>query len=107
MTSTARAQLSIRVQILDDNNNASGFPITVVGREYYTLRKLIDAGDRGISLMDHIGPRISHYIFKLRKHGIAIETRDEKHGGDYPGYHARYRLCSRLSVLQELGKVAA
>ncbi len=107
MSAAARQQLRIRVQLLDDNNAPSGFPITIVGREYWTLRKLIDAGDVGVSSLENVGPRVSHYVFKLRGYGFAIETVNEKHGGAYPGHHARYRLLSKLLVLEEAGKLAA
>jgi hypothetical protein len=98
---------SMRVQILDDNNEVTSSPITVIGRECWTLRKLIDAGDKGVSSLDNIGPRTSHYVYKLRGYGFAIETVHEKHGGDFPGSHARYRLHNKLHILSDMVKVAA
>jgi hypothetical protein len=107
MSASGRAHLQIRIQLLADDDTPSGFPITIVGREYWTLRRLIDAGDRGVSSLDNIGPRVSHYIFKLRGYGLVIETVVERHGGTYPGHHARYRLHSKLQVLEEAGRLAA
>lgn len=92
---------TMRVQILDDNNEVSGQPITLIGRECWTMRKLLDAGSRGVSSLDNIGPRLAHYIFKLRSYGFAIETVHEKNGGDFPGSH------SNLQILSDVSKVAA
>lgn len=97
---------TMRVQILDDNNEVIGQPITLIGRECWTLRKLLDAGSRGVSSLDNIGPRLAHYVYKLRSYGFAIETVHEKHGGDFPGSHARYRNHSNVVVLEDR-KVAA
>ncbi|RDJ12435.1 winged helix domain-containing protein [Rhizobium grahamii] len=107
MSVSNRAHLRIRIQLLDDDSNPTGFPITVVGREYWILRKLVDAGEAGVSSLENIGPRVAHYVFKLRGYGLAIETIIEKHGGAYPGHHARYRLHSKLLVLDEAGRLAA
>ncbi|WP_405049298.1 hypothetical protein [Rhizobium sp. BK661] len=84
MSAAARQQLRIRVQLLDDDNSPIGFPITIIGREYWTLLRLIDAGD-----------------------GLAIETIIQKHGRAYPGHHPRYKLHTKLDVLEEAGKLAA
>ncbi|MGY5793685.1 winged helix domain-containing protein len=107
MSSSVRQHLRIRVQLLDDAEVPVGLPLTIVGREYWTLRKLIDAGETGVSSLENIGPRVSHYVFKLRGYGLAIETIIEKHGGAYPGHHARYMLHSKLRVLEDAGKLAA
>lgn len=92
-------QSIIKVQILDDNSDPVGFPITLRGRERWTMERLIAAGASGVSSLDNVGPRTSHYIFKLRGHGFAIETRYEPHGGEFPGHHARYHLHTKVSVL--------
>ncbi|PDT47466.1 hypothetical protein CO661_12045 [Sinorhizobium fredii] len=99
MTKAGRAQLSLRVQILDDKEEPVGLPITVVGREAWALNHLVSAGERGCTPIDQPGPRWSHYTWKLRGYGFAIETIHEKHGGPFPGTHARYRLGSKVSVL--------
>jgi hypothetical protein len=35
----------------------------------------------------------------LRKFGFVIETVPERHGGNFPGNHARYVLRSRVVIL--------
>lgn len=107
MTKAVKPYYSLRVQPFDDNNEPSGLPITVTGRECWTLRKLIDAGAKGVSSLDNIGPRVSHYVFKLRGYGLAIETIHEKHGGDFPGTHARYRLHAKVTILEVSDRRAA
>ena len=107
MTQLSRLQRSIRVNVLNDNNEPCGFPVTFVGREAYTLRKLIDAGERGISSLDHVGIRLSHYVMKLRRAGITVETVPTAHDGDFPGVHGVYKLRSRVRVLEDNTRVAA
>ncbi|WP_085043801.1 winged helix domain-containing protein [Ensifer aridi] len=107
MTKVSRNQRNIQVNILNDNNEPCGLPVTLVGREAFTLRKLLDAGDRGISSLDHVGIRLSHYVMKLRRAGITVETVPTEHGGDYPGVHGVYKLRSQLSVLKDNTRAGA
>ncbi|QGJ73793.1 hypothetical protein [Sinorhizobium meliloti] len=107
MTELSSRQQTIRVNILNDNNEPCGFPVTFVGREAYTLRKLIDAGERGISSLDHIGIRLSHYVLKIRRAGITVETVPTSHGGAFPGHHGVYKLRSRLRVIEDKTRAAA
>ena len=102
MTIGSKPRFQTRVNILDDNGEAMGQPMTITGRECWTLRSLIDAGQKGITAFDNIGPRLSHYVFKLRGYGFAIETVHETHGGDFPGNHARYVLHSKIQVLDHV-----
>ena len=74
--------------------------LTVRGRDAWALKKLIEKGEGGISAFDEIGPRLSHYIFKLRKAGLTIETKDESHGGAFAGTHGRYVLRTPLQVVE-------
>lgn len=99
MTIAGKAQAKIQVQIMDDNNAPVGFPVTLRGRERWTMERLMAAGRFGVSSFDNLGPRTSHYIFKLRGYGFSIETKSEPHGGEFPGYHARYHLQSKVSVV--------
>lgn len=69
------------------------------GRDAWALAALIDAGERGVTPLSHVGPRWSGYIFNLRKAGLVIETIHEHHGGPYAGRHGRYVLRSRLTVV--------
>lgn len=107
MTASGKAQQTIRVQILDDNNEPVGFPVTLRGRERWTMERLIAAGAAGVSSLENVGPRLSHYIFKLRSYGFAIETRYEPHGGDWPGHHARYFNRSNVAIVADAGRAAA
>ena len=74
--------------------------IKTFGRDAWALRKLIDNGERGVTAFDEVGPRLSHYIFKLRRAGLNIETKDEAHSGAFAGTHGRYVLRSRVEVLE-------
>jgi hypothetical protein len=74
--------------------------LTVKGRDAWALRKLIERGEGGITALDEIGPRLSHYIFKLRRAGIVIETKEEVHGGAFAGWHGRYILRSKVDVIE-------
>jgi hypothetical protein len=86
---------SITIRVLPD-----GEPQSFNGRHAWALARLVAAGEKGCTPIDHPGPRWSHYVFMLRREGLAIETVDERHGGLYPGRHARYVLRSALEVLQ-------
>lgn len=80
---------------------------SAVGRDAWCLEQLLRVGDRGFTSLENPAPRISHYIFKLRKAGLLIESIDEKHDGLYAGYHARYVLRSRVTVLTEAPALGA
>jgi hypothetical protein len=69
------------------------------GREAWTLRHLIAAGEVGITTIDHPAPRWSHYIWKLRGAGLLISTAHEPHKGDFPGHHGRYKLETPVTVI--------
>jgi hypothetical protein len=97
---TKKPQMTIRVE-------GTELPLTVNGRNAQTLQKLIDAGSRGITAFD-FGPgvRLAHYIYRLRGFGLTIETEDENHGGVFSGSHAKYRLHSRVHIIQPYGNAA-
>lgn len=69
------------------------------GRKAWMLDALINAGFIGLTTIDNPAPRISHYIWLLRRKGFLIESPPENHGGAFSGHHARYRLQSPVSVL--------
>ncbi len=73
---------------------------TFVGREAWTLRRLVEGGRRGVATIDHPAPRWSHYVYKLRKAGLSISTDYESHKGDFPGKHGRYRLETAVTVVE-------
>mgnify|MGYP006279980057 CR=1 FL=1 len=68
------------------------------GRELWALRELVKAGARGCTPIEAPAPRWSHYVFLLRRRGLAIETIREPHGGRYPGRHGRYVLRSVVAI---------
>jgi hypothetical protein len=71
--------------------------ITPRGRDAWALGELISARADGCTPITHVGPRWSHYIWKLRTvYGLAIESVEEQHGGEFSGRHVRYVLRSRV-----------
>jgi len=72
---------------------------TFEGRVAWALGHLADAGAAGCTPITHPGPRWSHYVFKLRREGLDIETVTEAHGGTFAGHHARYVLRTNVLVL--------
>jgi len=82
-------------------------PVTVIGRDAWALRNLINAGAAGCTPIDHPGPRWSHYVFKLRGFGFLIETVNENHGGPFAGTHARYVLRSEVEIIDDNSRRAA
>lgn len=95
-------KLSITARILPD-----GPSMTVIGRDAWALRNLINAGTGGCTPIDHPGPRWSHYVFKLRGFGFIIETVNEAHGGPFAGSHARYVLRSSVEIVNDSERSAA
>lgn len=78
-------------------------PMTFIGRDAWALDNLIRAGERGCTPISSPGPRWSHYVFKLRRAGVNVETVDEDHGGPFSGSHARYVLRSSIRIVKEYG----
>jgi hypothetical protein len=68
-------------------------------RQAWMLRKLINAGSAGVTLLDNPAPRGSHYIYILRKAGLTISTTNEPHKGPFPGTYGRYRLEMPVTVV--------
>lgn len=97
------ASLSIKFRI----GGPEGRIVTVNGRVAWALDQLMQAGARGATPITHAAPRWSHYIFKLRREGVSIETIDEAHGGAFAGSHARYILRSPVRVLERSGASTA
>jgi hypothetical protein len=96
------ASLSLKIQI----GGPEGRVITVCGRVAWALDQLLQAGDRGATPITHPAPRWSHYVFRLRREGVDVETIDESHGGAFAGSHARYVLRSPVKVLERSGVTA-
>lgn len=75
---------------------------TFKGRFAWTLNELIQAGPRGVTPLERPAPRWSHYVFRLRKEGVPIQTLEEAHGGAYGGRHGRYVLDCPVTIVREV-----
>lgn len=84
---------------LDIYRKDTGEELHLRGREAWCMSQLIASGDRGITSLENPAPRMSHYIFLLRRRGLPVETTEEKHAGAYSGTHARYHLRCPVEVL--------
>lgn len=73
----------------------------VSGRQAWCLRRLLKAGERGFTTVDDPAPRTSDYVHSLRKAGLNITMTRERHTGQYPGQHGRYRLVDEIIVLHD------
>jgi hypothetical protein len=73
---------------------------TFRGRDAWALGELISGGLVGCTPIERPAPRWSHYIFKLRRGGLNVETIDEAHGGAFSGQHARYVLRTSFKVIE-------
>lgn len=80
------------------------FNIKLAGRQRWALEKLIKAGEKGCTAYADPAPRWAAYIHDLRSMGIPIETLHEKHGGEFSGTHARYRLTATVQQVQGGGE---
>jgi hypothetical protein len=102
-----RPHVRIRASVTE----ADGMSRTLAfeGQEARTLRALVEAGERGVTSLEIStwALRTSHYIFKLRRAGLTIETIREPHDGPVPGKHGRYVLRSRVCILEPLDQRAA
>ena len=70
--------------------------VRISGRALWALKKLHRAGAYGIIPMNNPAPRWSGYVWELRQLGIDIKTLREPHGGEFPGWHGRYRLITEV-----------
>ena len=77
----------------------------VQGRDAWALKQLVQAGSRGLTAYENPAPRWSHYIMKLRRAGVPIETIEEHHGGEFAGTHGRYRLMASIQIFNDAGSV--
>ncbi|MBZ0262981.1 MAG: hypothetical protein K8F90_20535 [Hyphomicrobiales bacterium] len=85
---------SLSVRRLD-----TGEELAINGRAAWCLAQLVTTGQKGFTTLERPAPRISHYVFLLRKCGLPVQTIEEPHGGTYRGTHARYRLDVPLVIL--------
>lgn len=78
----------------------TGLAVNFRGRDAWALDALVSAGERGVTPIERPAPRWSHYIHRLRKAGLTVETIQEAHAGAYAGHHGRYVLRSDVEVLE-------
>ena len=77
--------------------------LALYGREAWCLNELVRAGAQGITSLTYPGARLSHYVFCLRRHGLAIDTASEANAGAFGGTHGRYTLKSRVRIVSAIG----
>lgn len=70
------------------------------GRCAWMLCELVKAGAHGVTTLENPAPRVSDYLHKLRRRGVAIETRYESHSGAYSGAHGRFVLAVPVSIIE-------
>lgn len=80
--------------------DAGWHDIAPVGRDEWALLQLIAAGPQGCTPIANPAPRWAHYVFKLRRMGLDIQTIHEPHSGRFPGHHARYVLHSWVEPVE-------
>lgn len=79
---------------------------TARGRDAWALDELVKAGPQGCTPIDNPGPRWSGYVFNLKRDfGLSIETRHERHRGNFPGTHGRYILHDAIEILDRIESV--
>ena len=79
----------------------TGEELHLRGREAWCAAQLVAAGSKGITSLENPAPRLSHYIFLLRRRGLPVESVDERHAGAYAGRHCRYHLRCPVVVLDQ------
>lgn len=99
-------RLTLRAVIILPDGSES-LPVTVIGRDAWMLDQLIEVGSRGLTSIERPAPRISHYIYKLRGFGFDIDTEYEVHAGPFPGKHGRFRLLSKIRIIEDSRKAVA
>lgn len=70
------------------------------GRFAWMLHQLVEVGERGLTSLENPAPRISHYVHRLRRDGVVIDSLDEMHSGPFAGRHVRYRLACPVEILE-------
>ena len=94
-----RSTVTLEVEVAADPKPVI---ISVTGRDAWALEQLLAAGEGGCTPITDPGPRWSHYVCKLRKKGLEIETVEVPHAGPYPGCHGRYVLRSVCRVVRRV-----
>jgi hypothetical protein len=76
--------------------------MTLIGGDAWMMGQLICAATKGVTFLEKPAPRMSHYVWKLRRRfGINIASHEEQHGGAYAGRHVRYVLQRRVEFTSD------
>lgn len=83
---------------------ADGSEISLSGRPAWMLHRLMRSPG-GITTAElPPGVRVSHFVWKLRTaYGVGVVTETQAHCGDFPGWHAVYRLSEPLRLIRAEG----
>jgi len=100
---TVKPRLNVSVLPPSDASSAPARQLKLEGRQAWMLNELVKAGTKGVTSAGYPGARVSHYIFGLRRLGVAIETRTTKHGGSFAGSYGTYVLTSRVRITLAAG----
>lgn len=101
---TKKAALSLKaVALPPEGADAPRRDLALYGREAWCLNELVRAGTQGITSLAYPGARLSHYVFCLRRQGLAIDTASEANTGAFSGKHGRYTLKSRVRIVSAVG----
>ncbi len=87
-----------KLQFVATIHGANPRRVMVVGRPAWFLLVLLKAGTKGTTTLERPAPRISHYLFVLRKLGFSVSTEYEAHSGPFGGTHGRFTLLDRVTV---------
>jgi len=92
----------LRVLVHDPSGKA-GRTITVRGPRFiWALKQLMEVGAKGLTGADlPPGTAWNRYVHELRRLGFNIECIHERHGGEFPGTHGRFRLRSLCTILND------
>jgi hypothetical protein len=88
----------LRIQLRLDGDTPRD--LAFEGRDAWALILLLNAGEKGCTRIDAPGPRWSHFVWKLRRSGLVVETINEAHCAPFAGHHARYVVRSRVRILE-------
>ena len=102
MTKKASPSLTV-VAFPPEGADAPRRDLALNGREAWCLNELVRAGTQGITSLAYPGACLSHYVFCLRRHGLAIDTASEANTGAFSGTHGRHTLKSRVRIVSAVG----
>ena len=87
--------------VRNPHSNSTARIAVSFGRQLQTLELLLQQGATGCTFFQHPDRRWAVYVHRLVALGFNIRIIKERHGGVYPGYHARYILVSDVTHLSD------